>query len=146
MIDNEQHVSLPQEFSKQNSAAPKEWKVFIKIDVGSSRAGVRTHLVRLRDLVRSAEALNCVLVAGFYCHAGHSYACRTRESAEAVLRDEIAGVLEAASLIQGNRPLVLSVGATPTAHVVQSLQATLPSHISLELHAGKQAKDFPCFS
>ncbi|EXJ86961.1 hypothetical protein A1O3_03915 [Capronia epimyces CBS 606.96] len=136
MIDNEQHIHVVEDFRRRSPSASIPWKVFIKIDVGSHRAGVQTKIPRLHDLVRRAEASDSVEVVGFYCHAGHSYACRTQEDAEGVLREEISGCLEGASLIGGQRPIVISVGATPTAHVVQSLQATLPSHVSLELHAG----------
>ncbi len=137
MIDNEQHVQLVEEFCRRQTPTRKPYRVFIKIDVGSHRAGVETKSSRLHELVRRAEASDCVEVAGFYCHAGHSYACRTQEGTEGVLRQEISGCLEAASLIHTQRPIIISVGSTPAAHVVQSLQATLPSHISLELHAGR---------
>lgn len=78
---------------------------------------------------------------GFYCHAGHSYGGRTAGEAQATLNSEIEGVLHAASLAPSDRPLIVSVGATPTAHVVSSLKASAPSNVTIELHAGKSP---PC--
>lgn len=132
MVDNEQHIEL---FENQGQAQP--WDVFVKIDVGSHRAGVSTASPSLRKLVNRAEASQHVNLIGFYCHAGHSYAGRSPEEAEATLHAEISGVLDAASLLPASRKLTVSIGATPTAHVVKSLKATIPSNIRLELHAGK---------
>lgn len=75
-------------------------------------------------------------LSGFYCHAGHSYGCKTAESAEEVLGSEVEAVLEAATLVPSSHPLVVSIGATPTAHVVSKMRAAAPSNVTLELHAG----------
>ncbi|KAK0763529.1 hypothetical protein N5P37_002906 [Trichoderma harzianum] len=131
MVDNEQHIDL---LENQDQAQP--WDVFVKIDVGSHRAGVLAASPSLRKLVNRAEASQHVNLIGFYCHAGHSYAGRSQEEAEETLHAEISGVLDAASLLPTSRKLTVSIGATPTAHVVKSLKATIPSNIHLELHAG----------
>ncbi|KAL6835745.1 putative serine dehydratase domain-containing protein [Trichoderma sp. SZMC 28015] len=131
MVDNEQHIDLVE---NQDQAQP--WDIFIKIDVGSHRAGVSAASPSLRKLVNRAEASQHVNIIGFYCHAGHSYAGRSPEEAETTLHAEISGVLDAASLLPTSRKLTVSIGATPTAHVVKSLRATIPSNIRLELHAG----------
>ena len=90
----------------------------------------------LQNLVRLAETSPAVSVYGFYCHAGHSYQSRNSEEASAALQSEIDGVVTASSLLPADREVVVSVGSTPTAHVVQSLKTTLSSNVKLELHAG----------
>ncbi|KAH9845757.1 D-serine dehydratase [Teratosphaeria destructans] len=137
MIDNEQHIDLLEAFATSHeSETPPIWDAFIKVDVGSRRAGVQVSEARLKHLVQRAEASTAVNVFGFYAHAGHSYASRNEEDAATVLHQELRGVLEAASLLPHERKVVVSIGSTPTAHVVRTLKTTLPSNISLELHAG----------
>lgn len=131
MVDNEQHIDLLED---QGQAQP--WDIFVKIDVGSHRAGVSAASPSLRKLVNRAEASQHVNLIGFYCHAGHSYAGRSPDEAEKTLHAEISGVLDAALLLPTSRKLTVSIGATPTAHVVKSLKASIPSNIRLELHAG----------
>lgn len=136
MIDNEQHLQLLQDFNQRNDCQ-HSWSVFIKVDVGSHRAGLLAGSVALTDLVQRAEASPAVSIHGFYCHAGHAYACRNPDDLAAVLQAEVHGLLTASELITSGKPLVLSVGATPTAHVVRSLlKIEIPDNVSLELHAG----------
>ncbi|KAM0815784.1 putative Serine dehydratase domain-containing protein [Seiridium cardinale] len=135
MIDSEQQIDALETFGAQ-----QPWDVFIKLDVGSHRAGIATESPTLRRVVERANTSAAVAIYGFYCHAGHSYGDRTRESAEATLNKEITSVIKAASLLPKSRELVISVGATPTAHVVSSFKATVPANMKLELHAG----NFPC--
>lgn len=131
MIDNEQHVDILEAY---NASTP--WDVFIKLDVGSHRAGVDRDSPALRSLVKRAEESRSINIYGFYCHAGHSYNGRDQEAAEATLNVEIASALSAASLLPRSRDLVVSIGATPTAHVIRALKNEIPSNIKLELHAG----------
>ncbi|KAK6072633.1 alanine racemase [Seiridium cupressi] len=135
MIDSEQQIDALETFGAQ-----QPWDVFIKLDVGSHRAGIATESPTLRRVVERANTSAAVAIYGFYCHAGHSYGDRTRESAEATLNKEITSVVKAASLLPKSHELVISVGATPTAHVVSSFKATVPANMKLELHAG----NFPC--
>ncbi|KAL4768519.1 putative serine dehydratase domain-containing protein [Aspergillus nidulans var. acristatus] len=132
MIDNEQHIDVLEKFSC--STAP--WPVFIKIDVGTRRAGIVNSSSALPNLVKRVEESPAVELYGFYCHAGHSYACRTEESAVAVLKDEVEGVVSASKLLRTGRKVVVSIGSTPTAHVVRELREVLPEGLELELHAG----------
>lgn len=136
MIDNEQHIELLKDFAKNNPSTPREWSVFIKVDVGYHRAGLETSSPSLQKLIQQAEDSPVVSVYGFYCHAGHSYKCRSEDAAAAILQSEIEGVVTASSLLPADREVVLSVGSTPTAHVVQSLKNKLPANVKLELHAG----------
>lgn len=136
MIDNEQHIQVLEEFTKNNPSAPRQWDVFVKVDTGYHRAGVMTTSPSLTKLIRQAEASPVISIYGFYCHAGHSYKCHTAEEAAAVLQSEVEGVVHASKQLPADRTAVVSVGSTPTAHVVQSLEAALPSNVKLELHAG----------
>lgn len=136
MIDNEQQITLLEQQTPQDE---QPWDVFVKLDVGSHRAGVKSHSEALRDLVRAAcDSPRAVSIYGFYCHAGHSYGGRTKGQAEKTLQVEIDSVLDAAQLLPAsdNKNLVVSIGSTPTAHVITSMYAGIPSNVSLELHAG----------
>ncbi|PNP75424.1 hypothetical protein FNYG_11228 [Fusarium nygamai] len=136
MVDNEQQV----EFLEESPSSKQPWDVFIKLDVGSRRAGVEANSVALNRLVERAQKSSAISIYGFYCHAGHSYGGRSRDEAEKTLNIEVSSVLAAAKLLPSDHQLVISVGSTPTAHVVESLKASMPENIKLELHAG----NFPC--
>lgn len=139
MIDNEQQIGILETYMENTSPKPAPWSVFIKIDVGSRRAGLVTKSPSLPKLIERIESSPAATIHGFYCHAGHSYATRTEEAATAVLQEEIEGLVKAAKFLTDEKPdrqIVVSVGSTPTAHVVSRLQATLPKGMELELHAG----------
>lgn len=132
LVDNEQQIAMI-----EKSGVNALWDIFIKLDVGSQRAGVTADSPALHSLVKRVEASSAVRIFGFYCHAGHSYGGRSQADAEETLRVELSSVLSAAALLPKNRQLIVSVGSTPTAHVVQSLQTKVPENIHLELHAGR---------
>ncbi|KAJ5497059.1 hypothetical protein N7463_009046 [Penicillium fimorum] len=139
MIDSEQQMNLLESYASKSSSPVAPWPVFIKIDVGSQRAGMVTDSPSLARLIQRIESSSAATVYGFYCHAGHSYACRTEDAAAAVLQSEVEGVVEAAKVLvdgKSGRRVVVSVGSTPTAHVVKRLQGVLPEGMELELHAG----------
>lgn len=132
LIDHEQHVDLLESFD-----ASEPWGVFIKLDVGSRRAGVPVDSPRLASLVQRVLSSSATRLYGFYCHAGHSYACRTQDEAEGVLQTEVDAVVQASGLVPRNYPLIVSIGATPTAHVIGGLKtAPWTANVTLELHAG----------
>lgn len=136
MIDHEQQIRLLEDFVKDSSEV-KRWQVFIKLDVGSRRAGISTDSLALKSLIERAENSHAVSIYGVYCHAGHSYNCRNRESVESVLQSELDGVLHASRMITTYEgPLVLSIGSTPTAHAIRFMKNRLPPNSTLELHAG----------
>ena len=130
LVDSDQQLLLLESSSKSS------WDVYIKIDVGARRAGLTADSTRLKDLVRKIQASSKVNLKGFYCHANHSYGCRTANETQAMLQTEIDCVLQAVSLLPSTMPLEVSIGATPTAHVIDTLRATIPKNTSLELHAG----------
>ncbi|KAH8664212.1 putative serine dehydratase domain-containing protein [Xylariales sp. PMI_506] len=147
MVDSEQHIDLLEKYNNAAATTPglqqqkQPWDIFIKLDVGTHRAGVVPGTPALEALVRRAEASPAaVRVYGFYCHAGHSYASRDADEAAATLSVEVESVLAASAMLPADREVVVSIGATPTAHVVGRLQASVPANVKLELHAG----NFPC--
>ncbi|XHF98904.1 hypothetical protein AWENTII_002438 [Aspergillus wentii] len=137
MVDNEQQIQALEDFAASSPSIP-HWEVFVKVDVGSHRAGMENSSPALPKLVQRIEASPAASVYGFYCHAGHSYGCRTREAAEGVLKAEVEGVIKASENLsrREGRKVVVSVGSTPTAHVVDSLRDGIPTDMEVELHAG----------
>jgi D-serine deaminase-like pyridoxal phosphate-dependent protein len=135
LVDHEFHLDILENFQKDNPLAPR-WDIFIKIDIGSRRAGVPIDSVRLRDLISRAQKSSAVSIYGFYVHAGHVYGCKNPECAQAILQGEVDAVIKVGNLIESRAPIVLSFGSTPTAHVLSTLISTIPSHMELELHAG----------
>ncbi|RAK96981.1 D-serine ammonia-lyase DSD1 [Aspergillus ibericus CBS 121593] len=146
MIDSPQHIDILESYAATTNPTPAPWPIFIKIDVGSHRAGVEPTSTDLPTLVRRVEESNVVQLYGFYCHAGHSYACRKEEEVKRVLGEEVRGVLEAVKFISGSdkggkRKVVVSVGSTPTAHVVREVRGFLSDgvggvEVEVEVHAG----------
>jgi len=130
LVDHEQQITLLE-------ASQNFWNVLIKIDVGAERAGLPGDDPRLKALVKKIDASGAVNLKGFYCHANHSYNCRTENDTKEMLHHEVSGVLKAVALLPSSRQLLVSIGATPTAHVIETLRATIPANVSLELHAGK---------
>ncbi|KAH7058639.1 putative serine dehydratase domain-containing protein [Macrophomina phaseolina] len=138
MLDHPSQITHLESFATQSGhAAP--WPCFIKIDMGTHRAGLPLTSPTLRALIARAESSPAVTIHGFYCHAGHSYASRSAASASTVLHDEVgAAAAAAAQLLSSARaaPVVVSFGSTPTAHVVATLRRDLDPRLRLELHAG----------
>ncbi|KAJ6139341.1 hypothetical protein N7471_005827 [Penicillium samsonianum] len=91
MVDSEQQIDLLESYASKASSPVALWPVFIKIDVSSQRAGIATHSPSLPRLIQRMESSSAATVYGFYCHAGHSYACRTEDAAVAVLQTEVEG-------------------------------------------------------
>lgn len=138
MVDNEQQIDLLEQFSLQNPGLER-WDVFVKVDVGSHRAGLMNNSPRLRQVIERAESSSAVSIYGFYCHAGHSYGCRDRESVDVVLHSELEGALAASQMVPSTDPdrsFVLSIGSTPTAHAIEAIKDRIPEGYIIELHAG----------
>lgn len=130
------------------------WEIYVKIDFGYHRAGLFNNTLSLRSVIsKIIDPTNMLLLYGFYTHAGQSYLVANPHEAHKLLLQEIASVNEAAAFAveqfnyntASNRPLQLSVGATPTAHASSMLaysKLQIESDINqklygeLELHAG----------
>lgn len=99
--------------------------VFIKIDTGYHRAGVLPDSPDCEALIsailESERHGHCDL-HGLYSHASHSYNGQNSPDAIAALAQEFEGLYRvAAGRLSGRaKPLMLSVGATPTATAIQN--------------------------
>ncbi|KAI1375425.1 putative serine dehydratase domain-containing protein [Hypoxylon crocopeplum] len=125
MVDNAEQVPLLGTLSsKSGGNAPL---VFLKVNVGSNRAGVvpdTPACAELVDALLTSEAAKSSQLLGLYTHAGHSYATRKDWEAMGILSAEFEALKQVAKLVHekrspGKDPLVLSVGATPTATTIQ---------------------------
>ncbi|KAF1844006.1 uncharacterized protein K460DRAFT_368873 [Cucurbitaria berberidis CBS 394.84] len=125
LIDNEDA------FSKFNdrlvsSASSVQIGVFVKIDTGYNRAGIKTASPHFRGLVEAVVSKTQnpgPFLRGFYSHFGHSYAGSSEDDAANGLIEELTGLEEAISAVPSTHvgKLVLSVGATPTATAAQNM-------------------------
>ncbi|KAL5121075.1 hypothetical protein ACEQ8H_000926 [Pleosporales sp. CAS-2024a] len=111
--------------------------VFIKIDTGYQRAGIRTCSPNFGPLVTAiANSSAGAFLQGFYSHYGHSYAGNSPEDAAQGLIEELVGLETACSAVPSTfrRKIVLSVGATPTATAAQNMLAASSSPLVAEFH------------
>lgn len=115
---------------------PELSSFFVKIDADDHRAGTTTTQKAFEQLISQPG------LAGFYAHAGNSYSAKTPAEAEVHLLRELKAVQEASKATPNPQNLILSVGATPTAHVTgpslseetRKLIDTMQGEI--EIHAG----------
>lgn len=155
MID---HPDQLQSLSSFKAQAGFPALVFIKTDAGYHRAGLAPDSNEMRDLVKTvagAEQDGALKLLGFYSHNSGSYASNSPDDAMGHLKVEIDVCKQASQHMQQNRPspLVVSVGASPTALSIQNilpstaastssanaLSETLQltkSNLELEIHAG----------
>ena len=155
MVDNTDQLPYLRRF---RDVAAFVANVFVKVDQGYHRAGLRPGSEQMKDLfdqVVQIESAQGLRLEGLYSHAGHSYAGSNPEDAMKMLKLEIDACQDVAKQMHrrnGAKPLVISVGASPTALSVQNLQNSDNSgdvadslHVALsldkalfelELHAG----------
>lgn len=118
MVDHAEQVRLLTRLASKSGNPPL---VFLKVNMGGNRAGVVPGSPACAALVRElllSETVGASIFWGLYSHAGHSYASRKDWEAMGVLGDEFAALYDVARAVRRDRPdhpLVLSVGATPTA-------------------------------
>ncbi|KAI0096645.1 putative serine dehydratase domain-containing protein [Nemania sp. FL0031] len=117
MVDNVEQVKLLTLLASKSGNPPL---VFLKINMGSNRAGVPPHTPACAALVQElllSETVGSCIFWGLYSHAGHSYASRKDWEAMGILGAEFAALHDVALAVRKDRPehpLVLSAGATPT--------------------------------
>ncbi|KAF1977045.1 hypothetical protein BU23DRAFT_587645 [Bimuria novae-zelandiae CBS 107.79] len=129
--------------------------VFIKIDTGYNRAGIKISSNKFPGLIRKVVGTVGEAFRGFYSHYGHSYAGSSEKDAAHGLISELEGLEEAAAEVDDvylkllKKKMVLTVGATPTATAAQNMLSGSPraaefktllnrlkETYSVELHAG----------
>jgi D-serine deaminase-like pyridoxal phosphate-dependent protein len=91
--------------------------VFIKIDVGLHRVGLREDDPRLTSLARGIAGTDGLAFQGLLAHAGHAYGAGNAAGVRGIAREEAATMGRARSRLEdaGLDVPEVSVGSTPTA-------------------------------
>lgn len=113
-----------------------KWEVMIKADTNDNRAGIVLETPEFKQLFEAIEKASNITLKGVYVHAGSSYGSTDLETAKTHLFREISTLVKASKSISKDG-LLLSFGATPTAHAFSSMD--MPEDLgnfTLELHAG----------
>ncbi len=97
--------------------------VFLEVDCGYGRCGVRPEADEAREIPRRLAASSHLRFGGLLTHAGHSYHARSPEDLLAIARRERDVLLELAGELKRDGVAVpsLSIGSTPTVRAIDSL-------------------------
>jgi D-serine ammonia-lyase len=155
MVDNTAQFSALETF-KTLAGFPA--LVFLKTDSGYHRAGLAPLSGEMIDLVKQIsvwESRGALRLLGFYSHNSLSYGGSSPDEAMAMLKLEIDVCREATRHLKlpRSQPLVISVGASPTALSIQNVLPSISStsssakelqralelttsNFALEIHAG----------
>ncbi|XP_068529274.1 D-serine dehydratase-like isoform X2 [Anas acuta] len=114
-------------------AGGKRWLVWLKLDCGNGRAGVRPTDPGALPLARAIaeEAPGEVTLVGVYAHCGNTYGCSGVPAIQAIARATTAAVLDfVASLRQAGVPCPqASIGSTPScSHPVPEMSELTEVH------------------
>ena len=129
MVDHVSQLPSISALFEQSKVPPS---IFLKIDMGGHRAGVEPHSASCKDLIAAILALSTSSTPtshflGLYSHAGQSYASGSSAAAMDYLRQELDALALTAKAVHSAAtsplpsPLVLSVGATPSATSMRNL-------------------------
>lgn len=146
-IDNIEQLQYLKNNALLNS---QKWNVFLKIDVGTQRAGIQhDNEDYLKEVFQKLALFSKSFdLYGIYAHAGHSYDCKDREAVSNVLIEELKSVIEVAEFQSKqnsfDKKLVLSIGGTPTIKAIEDghidflklLLSVDKEKFELELHCG----------
>ncbi|KAL7010337.1 hypothetical protein EMMF5_000360 [Cystobasidiomycetes sp. EMM_F5] len=128
MVD---HPSQIQQLEKALAAQGEKgvWSIFLKLDIGTKRAGLPPDSAAMDLLIKTAAQSPHVSIFGTYTHASFSYTSKSGQTAADYLALEVASANNVAKRVLqvlkevGAGPekleeggLRLAVGATPTAH------------------------------
>ncbi|MDB4773300.1 alanine racemase [Flavobacteriaceae bacterium] len=96
--------------------------VFLKVDIGYNRTGIKTSSIPLIDTLLSKIKENPkITFKGFLGHAGHAYNCRSKEAIEAVHQKSIDKIIALKKQYKPQHPdLIISIGDTPTCSVSEN--------------------------
>jgi D-serine deaminase-like pyridoxal phosphate-dependent protein len=129
MVDHVSQLPSVSALFEESKVPPS---VFLKIDMGGHRAGVEPLSASCKDLITALLALStsstpiCHFL-GLYSHAGQSYASNSSAAAMDYLRQELDALVVTAKAVHAAAPspipspLLLSVGATPSATSMRNL-------------------------
>ncbi|XP_061221678.1 D-serine dehydratase-like [Neopsephotus bourkii] len=115
LLDSPQALAL----LRQHPLPPgKRWLVWLKLDCGNGRAGVRPTDPGAMALARAIaeEAPEEVALVGVYAHCGNTYGCRDVQAVQAIARATTSAVLDfVTALRQAGVPCPqASIGSTPS--------------------------------
>ena len=155
MIDHPEQLKYLPGF-KEQAGFPA--LVFLKTDSGYHRAGLAPDSKEMMDLVQvagTAEERGDLVLLGFYSHNSLSYGGSSPDEAMDMLKVEIDVCRQASQHFKSKRdtPLLVSVGASPSALSLQNILPSAPSstssanalknalqltksNLELEIHAG----------
>ncbi len=117
LLDHPEGLAAMEAFAASHGA---RFRVLLKVDSGARRAGVDPDDPESVAFARRLATSRAVDFLGLLTHAGHSYAARSREEILPVAARE-AEVLTSFREAIGNPALIRSIGATPTASVVERI-------------------------
>ncbi len=113
ILDSEKMAEAVTSFAE---AEQTPFQVFIEIDCGSHRAGLKVDDERLIKIAQLIHQSAYTKLMGVFTHAGHSYHCRNKQEIEAVAEEERSCSVAAAERLRDNDlPCeVVSIGSTPS--------------------------------
>jgi D-serine deaminase-like pyridoxal phosphate-dependent protein len=120
VCDSKQGVEAASEAARR---AEYEVKMFIKIDVGLHRCGLRRGDPRIIKLAEAIEKNKRLVFQGILSHAGQSYGARNKNKVLRDAKEEKKNMNRVKCDLEGQgfRVLDLSIGATPTLLAVKNL-------------------------
>jgi D-serine deaminase-like pyridoxal phosphate-dependent protein len=113
VVDSDENVAaLSDAAAKSGMVIP----VYVEIDVGLHRCGVREDEPRLVPLVKSVVDSDVLRFVGILSHAGHAYGASGEEEARRIARQECEQMIRIQHLLSRHRIPVqeVSIGSTPT--------------------------------
>ncbi|XP_074878529.1 D-serine dehydratase-like isoform X2 [Buteo buteo] len=130
LLDSPQALAL---LRQRPLPAGKRWLVWLKLDCGNGRAGVRPTDPGAMSLARAIaeEAPEEVTLVGVYAHCGDTYGCRDVPAIQAVARATTAAVLDFVTALRraGVPCPQASIGSTPScSHPVPEMSQLTELH------------------
>lgn len=112
-------ASDPKTIAKINTSLQYAVQIYIEIDTGSHRTGLRpdqTEVIeRLLDQIQDSVSLN---FRGFYSHPGHSYSAQSKEEIRTIQRRAVSQMQRLKAHFEDRYPeLVCCLGDTPCCSV-----------------------------
>ncbi len=98
--------------------------VFIKVDVGYHRTGVKAMNIKLIDsILTKVASCNNLDFVGFLGHSGHTYQCRSLQRINEIHNDSLDIMRSLASRYKEKYPnLIISLGDTPSCSIVDNFK------------------------
>jgi D-serine deaminase-like pyridoxal phosphate-dependent protein len=121
MADSETGVAAIEQAATESGVAVS---VYVKIDVGLRRCGMKPDDPRLPELAGKIRASKELALAGILSHAGQAYGAGNLDGVRRVAQEEIELMARAKANIEaaGTTVYEVSVGATPTVLAASQMQ------------------------